>query len=187
MKKGGRTVTGKKVVCLDWVVEMGRGPRTDRNGSRKYLDETAKSPEEIQGEARRQEFIQAEVREALASLVEDEREFVELFHFSGLSYAEISEKSGRPVYRLEALHKRALKKLRRELAPLVEKLYDFEPDGSSTRECIICNSPFRPEIDLLIKYKEDSETWRGIIRELRKKYGIRIRTPQTLIGHQKYH
>ena len=66
----------------------------------------------------------------------------------------------------------------------VSQLEQVEQESS---RCELCNSPYRPQIDLLIEHKEDSQTWREVISEIRVKYGVTIKTPQTLIGHKKYH
>jgi hypothetical protein len=136
-------------------------------------------------ESVRRRQIRKAVAFALSKLGDNERELIEQFHYMGRSYREISGRSGRSIHRLEALHQRALKKLRTALAPLVKQLYGL---GVSTDpDCPICTSPHRASIDRLIRERNRSDTWRSMIRLLKGRFGILITTPQTLIGHERYH
>ncbi|RKX24166.1 MAG: hypothetical protein DRP45_08815, partial [Candidatus Zixiibacteriota bacterium] len=101
------------------------------------------------------------------------------------SYRQISEKSGRAIHKLEAIHKRAVRKLRKELRQTVKELFDL--NGRSNHDCVICRSPHRAEIDKLIKQKMPEQTWRPVMKQIREAFGLKITTPQTLIGHRKYH
>jgi hypothetical protein len=103
----------------------------------------------------------------------------------GETYQQIADKSGRRIHSLEALHKRALKKLRKILAPLVAREYGVKTKPFNS--CVLCCSPLRAEIDVLIAARPPEKTWRQVIRILEEKYRIIIITPQTIIGHQKYH
>ncbi len=132
----------------------------------------------------RTRLIQTGVSRALEVLTSDEREIVERIHFMGQSYREMSEKSGRAMHRLEALHRRAIKRLRKELRPLVKELYGID---SPLPKCVICRSPMRREIDRIIEQHDERRSWRVVIQRIRDECGVRIRTPQTLIGHRKYH
>jgi hypothetical protein len=198
-----------RLVFQNWIVELGIDPENKEdlkdglygkdevvsfedlkdcvasNGAGILGDEN-----EILRRARRQAYIGEQVALALRELTDDEREFVERFYYCGQSYREISEKSGRAVYKLEAVHKRAVRKLRRELTPLVKKLFkmNFEPDDSMSRAtCPICSSSHRNEIDKLIADRDRRGTWGPVIKSLKEKFGLRIKTPQVLIGHEKYH
>lgn len=57
------------------------------------------------------EKIERAVRESLDKLDDDEKEVIIYYYFMGQSYAEISEKWNREVFKLASLHNRALKKL----------------------------------------------------------------------------
>lgn len=131
------------------------------------------------------ELLQATVRAAVELLDEEEREFIIRFHFMGESYRRISDRSGRAVYRLEALHKRAVRKLKNELAAFVTER--FGVDQSPLRPCKLCSSPHREQIDRIIGNRDRRLTWRPVIRLLRDKYDLRLKSPQLLIGHEKYH
>jgi len=159
-----------RIVYRDWIVELGRDPAL---------------PLPTEGANDHQAAVEEAVEKALEALSEDEREFIQRFYNMGQTYREISESTGRAIHRLEALHRRAAKRLRKELAPLVRQLYGVE--GEPAPECLICSSGYRKEIDELIAAKKKSETWRSVIREIRKRYNLKITTPQILIGHEKYH
>ncbi len=159
-----------RIVYRDWIVELGRDPAL---------------PPPLEGEEGQRKTIEEAVEKALRALTADEREFIQRFYYMGQTYREISESTGRAVYRLEALHKRATKRLRKELAPLVNRLYGVAE--TSIPDCVICRSGCRPEIDRLIAGRDKAETWRPVIQQLREVYGLKIATPQILIGHEKYH
>jgi hypothetical protein len=133
----------------------------------------------------RADRIGAEVQSAVGRLSDDEREFLARFYNMGETYQQIADKSGRRIHSLEALHRRALKKLRKILAPLVVREYGVKTKTFDA--CPLCCSPFRAEIDALIAARPPEKTWRQVIRILKEKYRITIITPQTIIGHQKYH
>ncbi len=131
-------------------------------------------------------LIRTKVREALAKLSVDEREFIVLFYFVGRTYAELAESTGRALHKLEALHKRAIRRLRKELAPFVAEEFGI-PLPRRVPSCPVCHSKQVEEIDAIIESRDLRSTWRPIIREIRKKFGIAVGSPQQLIGHIKYH
>ena len=176
-------MSGSRLVYQNWIVELGGCPDQVRAEAGKAGQVV--SPGQLAREKERQEMIRGEVADALSTLTDDEKEFIERFYYCGQTYGEISERSGRAIHKLEAIHKRALRKLKKRLQPLVARLYGSEP--AHKENCVICDSPFRPQIDRLISSRRQSETWKNVIRIIRSEYGIRIGTPQTLIGHKKYH
>lgn len=129
--------------------------------------------------------VDREVRKAIEGLDEEEMEFVIRFYFMGQSYQEICKKSGRRTYKLEALHKRAVRKLKSRLKSFVKKKYGVKTTG--VRSCPICLSPNRAEIDEIINKKSERSSWRPVLREIRIKFGLKIKSPMVLIGHVKYH
>lgn len=163
-------MSSNRIVYRDWIVELGRDPAL---------------PPATEDQKHRQLLVENAVEQALKRLSEDEREFIQRFHYMGQTYREISESTGRALHRLEALHRRAVRRLRKELAPLVKELYGV--DGAKPAECVICRSEFRAEIDRLIAARDTARTWRPVIRQIRDRYGLKISTPQILIGHEKYH
>ena len=48
-------------------------------------------------------------------------------------------------------------------------------------------SQVRDEIDRMISQRDPKRSWRSVLIRLREDFGIRVRSPQTLIGHKKYH
>jgi len=191
-------VARRRLVYQNWLVELGFDPKregepmADSGGSvsphpplRGTFSPREKGKEtEVSPEIERMRVIEAGVWQAMEKLTSDEREIVERIHYMGQTYREISDKSGRAIHRLESLHSRAIKRLRKELRQLVKELYGIEPP---TPRCVICRSAMREGIDRILDEHDSRRSWRTIMQRLRDEYGIRLRTPQTLIGHKKYH
>jgi hypothetical protein len=131
------------------------------------------------------ESVNREVRNAIAKLKPDERRFVELFYFDFNSYQEIARKLDKKAHKLERIHKRAIGKLRLLLTGFVKEHFDL--DVGQNTDCIICSSPHREELDLLISSKKEEETCSKLIKIFKQKYGIEIKTPQLIIGHRRKH
>jgi RNA polymerase sigma factor (sigma-70 family) len=125
------------------------------------------------------------VREAVERLSLLERQFIEHFYFEDKTYREISVLLNKSIHRLESIHHRALGKLKMLLSDYVKTR--FKLNLPEQTECIICKSPFRQELDNLIRAKKEEETYKSLIRIFKKKYGLEIRTPQVIIGHKKKH
>ena len=159
-----------RIVYRDWIVELGRDP--------------ARLPPGEPDEKRRQ-LVEEAVGRALKSLTEDEREFIQRFYNMGQTYRQIAESTQRAQYRLEALHRRAIKRLRKQLLPLVKELYGLKEEERP--DCILCRSEYRREIDRIISKRDRNATWRPVIRKIRERFGLKVSTPQILIGHEKYH
>lgn len=138
-----------------------------------------------QERSEREELIDRQVRAAVERLLPTEKQFVELFYFQVRTYQEIAGIMKKKTWKLERLHERALGKLRILLADFVKE--QFKLKLPQMTHCTICNSPFREELDELIKGKREEETYSRLIRVFRQKYGINVRTPQTIIGHKKKH
>lgn len=190
----------KRIVFQDWIVDLGRDPGIKHPPIEEpeFVSIDSALAGNITDEYKRdlvarradREKLQDEVQKALDKLSDDEQEFIRQFYFMGKSYREISEKSGRAVYRLEALHRRALKKLRKSLADFVESRFNLKIDENRTGEsgnCLLCRSTARKEIDRIISGRNPEKSWREVIREINDKYDLKIRSPQLLIGHEKYH
>ncbi|HOP07458.1 MAG TPA: hypothetical protein PLF13_09220 [candidate division Zixibacteria bacterium] len=164
----------RRVIYRNWIVDLGRNPAAGP------MIEPYPSPDAIAPP----ELI-AEVDKALSRLTEEEREFVVRFYYMGESHGHLAGLTGRKVHKLESMHKRIMRKLRRLLSPFVCERYGIGVEPGST--CVICRSPARDEIDTLIANRDRSRTWRPVIRKLRQRFGIRITSPQTLISHEQYH
>lgn len=164
----------RRLIYEEWLVELGHDPS---------LESGMGAFGQVGDERTR--IIEEEVRRAMQTLTSDEREIVERLHYMGQTYRELAEKSGRPVYRLESLYRRAMKRLRKELRSVVKELFGVEPP--LPKKCVICRSLFREEIDRMINERDPKQSWRTVLIRLREEFGIRVRSPQTLIGHKKYH
>ena len=165
----------RRMIFQDWIVELGRDPALLWEGPDPV--ETAAEPRVAQ--------IATVVRAALGRLPEADREFLERYYFMGQGYPELERRTGRPRHRFESLHRRAIRRLRRELARFAQKEFGIEYRPGAN--CPLCRSKNRPEIDRLIAAKQPDGTWRPIIRTLRDQYHITVTTPQIVLGHAKYH
>jgi len=178
----------ERIIYQNWIADLGRDPSQLPNPDELPNLASLTYPrlgEKNEPVMERQRLIREAVGSALLKLSDDERELIEQYHYMGRSYHEIAERSGRALHRLESLHRRALKKLRTSLAPLVKQLYGL---GVSTDpDCPICISPHRKAIDRVIHERNRTATWRAVLQVLKSRFGIVITTPQTLIGHEKYH
>ncbi len=174
LKKGAAQMPSNRIVYQNWIVELGFDPSQIRN----FL-------ETIEAGSDESEEIDRQVRSAIESLDEDEMEFVIRFYFMGQGYNEISDKSGRANHKLEALHKRAIRKLKARLQPLVKKRFGIK--AKKGRACPVCDSPHRSRIDKIILKRKTEETWSPVMKRIYEKFGVKITSPQTLIGHKKYH
>lgn len=184
-----------RLVYVDWIVELGRDPERqlpEQDGPEISIADL--SEEELRTRAigradPRLEILQAEVREAVASLPELERELIERVHFLGESISDLAERSGRKLHRLEAALLRAKRKLAILLSQYEPKVNDAvnSPELRTISSCPVCQSPNRLAIELLIRAKPVDATWKLIMRKLRDQFGLNLKVPQRLISHEKYH
>ncbi len=190
-------MSSSRIVYQNWIVEIGHDPDTKvtPNGRSLFCSDlisldhpgaaVLSDAEAVSTCVERRELIRRSVTEALDNLDDDEREFVIRFHFMGESYRRIAEKSGRGIYKLEDLHKRSLRKLKKQLAAFVHEAFGL--DSEVIRDCPICRSPFAAELDEIIRNRDRTATWHPVLSLLKTKYNLSIRSPQLLIGHEKYH
>ncbi|MCP4706056.1 MAG: sigma-70 family RNA polymerase sigma factor [candidate division Zixibacteria bacterium] len=162
-----------KIIYQNWIVDIGIDP--GQAGKIQIQSDLIKPDEQV---------ISA-VRKALEKLESQEQEFIESYYFQGKTYREIANLQNRRISRIEGLHRRSLAKLKKYLTGFVKERFDI--DVEIGRNCVICESPQKKEINKLIKTKNRQETWKKIIKTLKDKYQIKIKTPQILIGHKKYH
>jgi hypothetical protein len=78
-----------------------------------------------------------------------------------------------------------MKKLEKHLAAFVKKRFGIANEVK--RPCIICQSPRLAEINKLIEQRDKAATWKPVMKRLLEEFGIEIKSPQMLIGHEKYH
>lgn len=169
-----------RITYQNWIVDLGQDP-----DSISTVAFGVEPDEAGGGNQSALEQLQHVVRSAVESLNAEERFFIVLFYFEGLSYRHISEESGLSADRLWGLHRRALRKLRRNLAFFVKRRYEIETEDRQA--CPICRSAHRQTIDNLISSRDKSRSWRPVIVALKDRYSLVIRSPQILIGHEKYH
>ncbi len=174
----GRKKRGR-VRYLGWATEL--YGRLDEEIEEKILQDFPDSKESL----KREESINREVRKAVKRLSSVEKQFVQLFYFDFKSYQEIARILKKKVHKLERIHQRALGKLRIILADFVKER--FKLDVPEDTDCIICKSPFRQELEELIRNKKEEETYAPLIKIFKQKYGVDIKTPQVIIGHRKKH
>ncbi len=163
-----------RLVYQNWIADLGLDPAQIK----KFFDV-------VKIDTGPDDEINQEVRRALEGLEKDEMEFVIRFYFMGESYSEISEETGRAVHNLESLHTRAIRKLRNRLKAFVKKRYRIKP--KQEKPCPLCDPAFRTAINEIIANKDKKTTWRPILKLINKLVTLKIKSPQVLITHEKYH
>jgi hypothetical protein len=162
----------ERILYQDWIVALGRDPSIKG-------DDT--NPRSIGYNS----SIVLAVNRALSSLDHDEASLIRAIYMQGMEFREVSEITGRAVYRLEAVHHRALKKLKRYLYDILKGKFNIPRPHDPA--CPLCNHPDIMEINRLICTKSKRETWRRIMKLLNDRHNLKLATPQRLVGHQKYH
>ena len=188
-----------KLIYKNWLAELGFDP-TSKSGPRlspkQQLKTVSLEYPKIRAalmtpispgrqEQERIDLIRAAVADAISRLPLDQREFIERHYYMGQSYTDMARETGRAKWRFESLHRRALKSLRKRLEPFV--LTQYGVDAAKQRFCPVCASARRAEIDQLLRTRDRRATWKSILRHVRTDFGLKIRRPQTLIAHEKYH
>lgn len=176
-------MAGSRVIYQNWIVELGFDPLVGPDTEEPVVADGARTDGVEEGE--RVQRIREAVQAALAELSEDERELMERLHFMGQTIPELAQNSGRARHKLEAMYNRAVRKLRRRLTPLVKEMFGLE--SGRDLKCPICGSPHRAAIDRMIAARDPTATWRPVIQQIQRRFGIKLRAPQVLIGHYKYH
>lgn len=142
-------------------------------------------PSPCRERSQREDLIDRQVRWAVEKLSPAERQFIELFYFEFRSYQQIARIMYKKNHKLQRLHQRALGRLRILLADFVEEQFKLKLPEETT--CVICKSPFRKELEELIRGKKEEETYSRLMRVFREGYGVDVKTPQTIIGHRRKH
>ena len=170
---------------LNWADELfGHSDEEEAKNYDAEISDEKRSQVEDGGDPFREE-TNLKVREAVERLSPLERQFVEYFYFEDKSYREISVLLNKSIHRLERIHHRALGKLKMLLSDYVKTRFRLTLPEQT--DCVICKSPFRQELDKLIQAKKEKETYKSLIRIFKEKYGLKIKTPQVIIGHKKKH
>ncbi|MBN2227341.1 MAG: sigma-70 family RNA polymerase sigma factor [candidate division Zixibacteria bacterium] len=165
-------MSSARVVYYNWIFDVGTGPAL------KHRYRIPRAPEVSN------QLIRS-VRRAVSTLTPREREFVYRYYYNGEANRKIAIEMGLTVGRIDRLHRRILKRLKIVLADFVRKEYGL--DVAIGDDCPICQSPHCDEINRLIQAKPPEVTWRGVLKTLCNEYGLKITSPQVLIGHEKYH
>ncbi len=163
-------MSNNRIIYQNWIVDLGRDPDLPVSLNRASVSKNR---------------IDNAVRAALDRLTDEEREFIIRFYFMGQTYQDLSEETGRAEHKLSSLHKNTVRKVRWLLEGFVTDKYGLKLGLAST--CPLCASKHAAEINELIANRDRTATWRGVIRHLKTRFGIVVRTPQLLIGHEKYH
>jgi hypothetical protein len=189
----GLAMKWEKIVYQNWVVDSAYHGDEDADdqcatGGRKRPNRHPVHVKLVRVEAA-EDIALTRLREqvgvAVAQLCPEQREFIERFYYAGESYFEIAQRLHHAPRRLESVHRQALKRLKKILAPLVRSYYGITKDAAVG--CPICQSEHRQTIDDLIASRDRTRYWQPVMREIRDKCGLRIKSPMTLIGHEKYH
>ncbi len=124
------------------------------------------------------------VRRALRRLPKLERQLILAHHFYGdsLSYAARRESLSFAV--AVSGYRRGLRRLRSQLSAFVAEEFDVAAEAST---CVICASPHRTDIERILRSRTRHEGFARVIAEIWDKCGLRLRSPQTIVGHVKYH
>lgn len=134
---------------------------------------------------RRQQERRAEaVQGALERLAPHERAILQRHFWEGVSLAEIALAEGSRLERVLTQYRGALRKLKRSLRDFAEEEFGIESPGE---RCVICAAPERAAIEKLLATRRSGEGFRRIIAVLELRFGIRLVSKQTLVGHLKYH
>ena len=183
-----------RIIYQNWLVELGAEPKELQKESLLKilsLEELLEGRFDLSPEyqTRTETLKLAELKEAVASalkkLSEEEQEFIIRFYYMGESYAELAELSNRSIHKLSALNKKAIKKLKKHMAVFVQKRFGIKEKNSL--KCPICLSDNCADINRLIHNRDKTRTWRPLLKILREKYQLKIKSVQTVIGHEKYH
>ncbi len=129
--------------------------------------------------------VERAVRGALEKLSDFEKDLIERRFLMCQSSQRICGELGISERDLERGLREAQLRLRRLLAPFVQRR--FKVGIADERRCLICDCVERERAEEIIGSKNQEETWRRVMCELDEHLGLKISSPQMLIGHVKYH
>lgn len=141
-------------------------------------------PPQTASEKSRLDELKEAVAEAITELPQKQQEALRLYYFAGYSLEQIADAHGCKLTQIKSLHRQALRRLRGRLSGFVHSRYGIE---TSKAGCVLCDSPDRSKIDELILAKRPEEPYSALFRKLKSRFGIRLISPKTVIGHIKYH
>ena len=176
----GIAMSSKRVRYHNWIAESGRTP-AERHLAAVPLDPNEPDSAFGQGLAE----LKKAVQKAMNSLGEQEKYLILRHYFFGQTISRMAVSSGRPEYKLRAMQRRSLRKLKRELAPFVRSRFGIEVQRE--QDCPICSSDWREEIDVILLKRDKKRCLSPVIEEIKTRFHIVIKTPQVIISHEKYH
>ena len=176
----------RRLIYQNWIVDLGFDPSNRATiPSDPWVMSRVDITEIDREQVKRTENLRKRVTESIERLDQIEREFIRLYYYLGFSYKQISYMTGRQTHKLEALHKRSLNRLRLLLSTYAEDKYGIKSKPQTN--CPVCSSNERDQIDEIIESRDKTETWKPVMRKIREQCGLHLRSPQILIGHEKYH
>lgn len=133
---------------------------------------------------RRQERRVAVVQGALERLAPLERAILQRHFWEGASLAEIALENGSRLERVLTQYRGALRKLERFMRDFAQDEFGIE---GTVERCVICAAPQRRAIEALLATRRPGEGFRRVMAVLELRFGVRLVSKQTLVGHLKYH
>ncbi len=131
------------------------------------------------------EQINEAVRAAIEQLEPNERIVIERYYLQFEEMSSIADGMGISLARATTLHLRAIGRLRKLLASFAKE--NFGIAKRSATRCPLCRSPYRAEIDELIRGRDPRRPWRILLQQLRREFGIRVRSYHAIVSHQRFH
>jgi hypothetical protein len=124
------------------------------------------------------------VRQALRQLPQRERRLIELHHFQGDSLVDAAAKLQEDSERIRIVYRSAMRRLRMLLSRFIADEFGVK---SGTNNCAICSSIHRAEIEEILSHRAEHEGYAKVIAEIAGRFAVRLKSPQTIVGHLKYH
>ncbi len=124
------------------------------------------------------------VRQALRQLPRRERRLITLHHFQGDSLAEAAAKLQEDSERIKIVYRRGMRRLQILLSGFVADEFGIK---SRANNCVICASAQRAEIEEILSRRSEHEGYAKVIAEVAERFAVRLKSPQTIVGHLKYH
>lgn len=158
------------IAMFDWICQK---------PTEQFWD-TRCTPEE---RLRQQRLIEA-IREAVTQLSGIDRRIIERHYFEGRTYAEIGKELRILPGRVKTRSRRSRRRLRKLLAVIVRTQFHIK---LLQADCPICNSRSRAEAEAIIAGRRPRGSFAPVLRSLKKELAIVVKSPNTIIGHTKYH
>jgi len=129
--------------------------------------------------------IATAVNRAIAHLPELDRLIIEDYYVLCLSRRVIARRHDLDEHEVDVTRARAERRLRMMLTEFVERR--FKLIIRSGKECVLCRSVFRAEIDALLSRRKPENPWSVLRRQLNERFGLNIKRVQAVMTHCRYH